>query len=90
MYPYIRFNFDQKVHNKVIELENISKSYDGNNIIKNYSTTINGERIAIIGENGIGKTTLVNANENNFPDKGLIRWSGNVIIGYFDKIIAMS
>ena len=41
VYPFIRFNFNQKVHNKVVELENISKSYDDNNIIKSYSTTIN-------------------------------------------------
>ena len=85
VYPFIRFNFNQKVHNKVVELENISKSYDDDNIIKNYSTTINaGEKIAIVGENGIGKTTLVKCLiDDNFADKGLIRWSENAIIGYF-------
>ena len=85
VYPFIRFNFNQKVHNKVVELENISKSYDDDNIIKNYNTTINaGEKIAIVGENGIGKTTLVKCLiDDNFADKGLIRWSENAIIGYF-------
>ena len=85
VYPFIRFNQGKKVHNKVVEVENISKSYDSISIIKNFSITINsGDRIAIIGENGIGKTTLIKCLvENSFADKGTIRWSENVITGYF-------
>ena len=47
--------------------------------------TINsGDRIGIIGENGIGKTTLVKCLiEDNFADNGTIKWSDNCSIGYF-------
>tara|TARA_Y100001968_G_C19351030_1_gene714647 strand:- start:345 stop:1346 length:1002 start_codon:yes stop_codon:yes gene_type:complete len=85
VYPFIRFNQGKKVHNKVLELENISKAYDKLSIIKKFSMTINsGDRIAIIGENGIGKTTLLKCLINDsFIDNGSIKWSENAIIGYF-------
>ena len=45
----------------MIEIENISKNYDEISVINKFSTIINsGDRIAIIGENGIGKTTFLN------------------------------
>ena len=85
VYPFIRFKQEKKVHNKVVEIENISKSYDELNVIKKFNMTINsGDRIGIIGENGIGKTTLVKCLiENNFADNGTIKWSDNCSIGYF-------
>jgi ATPase subunit of ABC transporter with duplicated ATPase domains len=85
VYPFIRFKQDKKVHNKVVEIENISKDYDELKIIKKFSLTINsGDRIAVIGENGIGKTTLLKCLiEDGFTDKGIVRWSDNAVIGYF-------
>ena len=85
VYPFIRFKQDKKVHNKVVEIENISKSYDDLDVIKDFSITINsGERVGIIGENGIGKTTLIKCIlEDDFSDKGTIKWSENSSIGYF-------
>ena len=87
VYPFIRFNQGKKVHNKVLEVENVSKSYGDLNVISNFSITINsGDRIAIIGKNGIGKTTLVKCFiDKSFPDRGLSRWSENTIIGYFSQ-----
>ena len=85
VYPFIRFNQEKKVHNKVLELENISKAYDSLSIIKKFSITINsGDRIAIIGESGIGKTTLLKCLiDDSFADEGSAKWSENAIIGYF-------
>ena len=85
VYPFIRFKQDKKVHNKVVEIENISKGYDELKVIKKFSLTINsGDRVAVIGENGIGKTTLLKCIvEHGFADKGIVRWSDNAVIGYF-------
>jgi len=85
VYPFIRFNQGKKIHNKVLELENISKAYDNLSIIKKFSMTINsGDCIAIIGENGIGKTTLLKCLiDDSFADNGSSKWSENAIIGYF-------
>ena len=87
VYPFIRFNQGKKVHNKVVEVEQISKAYDNLSIIEKYSITINaGDRIAIIGENGIGKTTFLKCLvEKNFINKGVIKWSENATIGYFPQ-----
>lgn len=85
VYPFIRFKQDKKVHNKVVELENISKAYDNQSVINKFSLTVNsGDRIGVIGENGIGKTTLLKSIiEDGFADKGTVRWSENAVIGYF-------
>jgi len=85
VYPFIRFKQEKKVHNKVVEIENISKSYDDLDVIKNFNITINsGDRVGIIGENGIGKTTLIKCIlEDGFSDKGTVKWSENSSIGYF-------
>ena len=85
VYPFIRFNQGKKVHNKVLELENISKAYDDLKVIKDFNMTIDsGDRVAIIGENGIGKTTLLKClMGDNFADTGSCVWSENAIIGYF-------
>ena len=87
VYPFIRFNQGRKVHNKVLEVENIFKSYGDLNVISDFSMTINsGDRIAIIGENGIGKTTLIKCFiDESFSDRGLTSWSENTIIGYFSQ-----
>ena len=85
VYPYIRFQKKKKVFNKVLEVKSLSKSYDNLKIINKFSITIDaGDKIAIIGSNGIGKTTLINCvvKEIN-SDTGEIKWSENAEIGYF-------
>ena len=71
----------------MIEIENISKSYDEISVINKFSTIINsGDRIAIIGENGIGKTTFLKCLvEDEFINEGKVKWSENALVGYFPQ-----
>jgi ATPase subunit of ABC transporter with duplicated ATPase domains len=84
--PFIRFEFEKKLHNLAFEFEGISKSYD-RQIFKNYSGAVRaGERVAIIGENGAGKTTLLRSLMADLPlDSGTVKWAENANIGYFPQ-----
>ncbi|MFT6031032.1 MAG: ATPase subunit of ABC transporter with duplicated ATPase domains [Oleiphilaceae bacterium] len=82
--PYIRFDQEKKLHRLALEVEGLSKSYD-EVLFKSLNLMIEvGERIAIIGPNGIGKTTLLQClTENIQATNGLIKWSENADIGYY-------
>ena len=57
--PFIRFEFEKKLHNVAVVAEEITKKYE-RTIFQNFNLSVQpGERIAIIGENGAGKTTLL-------------------------------
>ena len=59
-YPYIRFDYDDKdkLHRQAVEIKNLSHGFD-HTLFNNFNLLVEaGERIAVIGENGIGKTTL--------------------------------
>ncbi|PKM43988.1 MAG: ABC-F family ATPase [Gammaproteobacteria bacterium HGW-Gammaproteobacteria-1] len=83
--PFIRFNQDKKLYRNVLEVEGLSKGYDGKPLFQNLNLLVEvGERIAIIGPNGIGKTTLLRCLVNDLEsDKGDIKWSENAALGYF-------
>jgi len=85
VYPYIRFEQEKKIFNTAVEVKELNKGYDDFTLFKNYNLLIeSGERLAIIGPNGIGKTTLLECLVNNLtPDSGDIKWSDNARIGYF-------
>ena len=44
-----------------------------------------GEKIGIIGDNGIGKSTLLRIIQEKLPHKGIVRWNSNVKISYFEQ-----
>src|SRR5947208_14737072 len=61
-YPFIRFLVDdkEKLHRLAVEAKGLSKSYSSKVLLKNLNLSIEaGEKIAIIGPNGVGKTTLL-------------------------------
>lgn len=72
---------------KVINLENISKSYEGKKLIDDFSFIFKKEdRVGIIGSNGIGKSTLLNIITDKIkPDGGTVDTGETVKIGYFSQ-----
>ncbi|KGX93789.1 multidrug ABC transporter ATP-binding protein [Pontibacillus halophilus JSM 076056 = DSM 19796] len=76
-----------RLGNDVIELEDVSKSFDGSRIIQGFSYLVTpGERLGIIGPNGSGKTTLLNMMAGRIePDDGEIRVGQTVKIGYYTQ-----
>jgi len=85
-YPFIRFEYDEreKLHRQAVEVKNLSKGFD-RVLFNDLSLQIEaGERVAIIGENGIGKTTLLRCLANDLaPDHGSVKWAEKANIGYF-------
>lgn len=82
--PFIRFNQDKKLFRNVIEVEGLSMAYD-EVLFENENFNIEvGERIAIIGQNGVGKTTLIKTLLGSVePLAGTVKWSENCEIGYY-------
>ncbi len=83
--PFIRFDQDKKLYRLALELEGLSKGFVGKPLLKNLNLVIEvGERVAVIGQNGIGKTTLLRTLIGEIaPDSGKLKWSENSTIGYF-------
>lgn len=73
--------------NDVMQVHDLSKGFDGQILFKNVSFEIKrGEHVAIIGDNGTGKTTLLKIiNELVSADTGVIKLGTNVEIGYYDQ-----
>ncbi|HTJ95151.1 MAG TPA: ABC-F family ATPase [Pararobbsia sp.] len=84
--PFIRFEFEKKLHNLAVSGESMTKTYD-RTIFRNLDLTVQaGEKIAIIGENGAGKTTLLRSLLGAAPvDGGSIKWAENANVGYMPQ-----
>lgn len=76
-----------RLGNKIIELKNISKSFDGKNVINSFSYMFSrNDRVGIIGHNGAGKSTLLNIiSEELAPDDGIVDIGETVKFGYFKQ-----
>ena len=73
--------------NDVMQVENLSKAYPPVQLFSNINLEVKrGERVALIGNNGTGKTTILKIiNELVAPDKGTVSLGSNVFIGYYDQ-----
>ncbi|GAA0694536.1 ABC-F family ATPase [Marinobacterium maritimum] len=82
--PFIRFEQAKKLHRTALEVEGLAKSFD-EELFTGLNLQVNvGERIAIIGPNGIGKSTLLKCLVGDLePSAGTVKWSENAEIGYY-------
>lgn len=94
--PYIKFEMKRPSGRHPLEIKGLTKSYDGIKVIDTFTASLaRGERIALMGRNGTGKTTLLRSLVRNatgyiedadrtFPlDKGNVVWGHEVAVGYF-------
>jgi ATPase subunit of ABC transporter with duplicated ATPase domains len=100
--PFIRFNFEKPSGRDVVRMEDVSKTFvdeKGKEIVVFDKVSLNvnrGDKIAVIGPNGIGKSTLLKLMVGGFggldedtkhdalkPDTGEVRWGHDTSVGYF-------
>ena len=83
--PFIRFEQSKKLYRLALEVKDLAKGFDGQSLFSDLNMLVEvGERIAIIGPNGIGKTTLLRTLANDLePDSGIVKLSENHTLGYF-------
>ena len=77
----------RRIGKKVIEIDSVSKAYNGRTLIKDFSYIFSpDDRIGIIGKNGAGKSTLMDIITNRVtPDEGSVEIGSTIHIGYFDQ-----
>ncbi|MBR9885627.1 MAG: ABC-F family ATPase [Oceanospirillales bacterium] len=82
--PFIRFDQAKKLHRIALEVEGLAKHFD-EELFSGLNLTVSvGERVAIIGPNGIGKSTLLKCLVGDLePNAGTVKWSENAEIGYY-------
>ncbi len=90
--PSIVFKPQRTIGNEALECSQISKSYGDLVVLKNVSLKIAPkDKIALIGPNGVGKSTLCKILvEELAPDSGSVKWGATVLRGYFPQDVSES
>ena len=94
--PFIRFQMQRPSGRLAFECEGITKTHGGHAVVADFDAVVNrGEKIVLVGRNGLGKTTLLKAllalDAPGLPrspgdvDRGTVRWGHEVSIGYFPQ-----
>jgi ATPase subunit of ABC transporter with duplicated ATPase domains len=85
--PTLRFEPARPSGREVLEIEGLAKSYGDKRVLTDVSLVVRrGERVAIIGPNGLGKSTLLKIVADDLPsDAGRVRWGHEARLGYFPQ-----
>ena len=93
--PYIRFQMGRPSGRVPLEFSDVAKGYDGVPVVSGFDAVVNrGDKVVLVGRNGLGKTTLIEALLADAPglprspkdiDAGKVRWGHEVSIGYFPQ-----
>jgi ATPase subunit of ABC transporter with duplicated ATPase domains len=83
--PFIRFEMKRPSGKHALEIKGLSKAYDDTKVITNFTASISrGEKVALMGRNGAGKTTMLRSIvEPAFASEGKAEWGHEVSVGYF-------
>jgi ATPase subunit of ABC transporter with duplicated ATPase domains len=90
--PYMRFEMKRPSGRHPLEAKGVAKAYGDLKVIDNFTASVaRGEKIALIGRNGAGKTTMLKSLIRTAPgveepfdiDNGLVVWGHEVAVGYF-------
>ena len=86
---HVRFSFQARRRSgeDALEVRELSKSFDGRPIFQDVSFKLRtGDRVALIGPNGVGKSTLFHILTGQMhPDQGAVRFGTNIDLGYYDQ-----
>ena len=96
--PFIRFEMLRPSGKHVLEIEDLSKAYGGQKVIEGFSSAVmRGEKVCLMGRNGLGKTTMLKSllagdrelQEPGFSiDGGSVKWGHEAQIGYFPQDVS--
>jgi ATPase subunit of ABC transporter with duplicated ATPase domains len=86
-YPFIHFKPGRPSGDVILEIDGLSTSIDGVDILRNFSLNVHkGDKIAFVGSNGVPKTTLFRILTGELqPDAGKFRWGVTMTTSYFPK-----
>lgn len=86
-YPYIDFKIEKPAGKEILKVENLTKVVDGKKILDKVSfTVLKGDKIAILANNDMVKTTLFNILSGKEKyDKGSIEWGKTIVAGYLPQ-----
>ncbi len=83
--PFIRFEQTKPASRDALSVKGLNKSFGDNHVLKDITLEVQrGEKIAILGPNGVGKTTLLRCLIGELPiDSGVIKWGHGMSWGYY-------
>ncbi len=85
--PYIRFEQERPIGREVLQVKDLAKGFDGKQLFSDFRLDImRGDKVAIIGSNGVGKTTLLRCLMGEIEaDKGEIKWGDSATWSYYPQ-----
>jgi len=87
MSPYIKFEQDKKLHRLAVSVNKLTKSYGDTRVFRDVSLHVEAEqRVAVVGTNGIGKTTLLRCIMGELEaEHGKVKWAENAAVSYMPQ-----